>query len=125
MQTISETPAESGWKTKEKNLMERLLHWMLLIGITISTFLLLSGLILAVFTGQPIPSEVPAFDQIIPELLAYRPIGFLTVGILVLIATPILRVFGSVLAFVYERDWRYAGITFIVLLIVLLRIFLG
>jgi len=110
---------------KDKNLMERLLHWMLLIGITISTFLLLSGLILAVFTGQPIPSEVPAFDQIIPELLAYRPIGFLTVGILVLIATPILRVFGSVLAFVYERDWRYAGITFIVLLIVILSIFLG
>lgn len=125
MQTKSETPAESGWKTEEKDLMQSFLHWMLLIGISISTFLLLSGLILAIFTGQQVPAEVPAFDQIIPDLLAYRPIGLLTLGILVLIATPILRVFGSVLAFVYERDWRYAGITFIVFLIVILSIFLG
>jgi uncharacterized membrane protein len=46
-------------------------------------------------------------------------------GLLVLIATPILRVIGSTLAFLYERDWRYALITFVVLLVVTLSLLLG
>jgi uncharacterized membrane protein len=49
----------------------------------------------------------------------------LALGLLVLIATPILRVVGSILAFLYERDWRYAGVTTVVLIVVLISLLLG
>jgi len=45
--------------------------------------------------------------------------------LLVLIATPILRVAGSIFAFLHERDFLYAGITAFVLLIVLASLLLG
>lgn len=54
-----------------------------------------------------------------------RPSGFLAAGLLVLIATPILRVAGSIFAFLHERDFLYAGITAFVLLIVLASLLLG
>ena len=69
--------------------------------------------------------HMPVMDGIqVIDLLALRPSGFLAFGLLVLIATLILRVFGSMIAFVYERDWRYAGITFVVFLIVVTSILL-
>ncbi|MBP1602740.1 MAG: hypothetical protein H6Q06_2891, partial [Acidobacteria bacterium] len=42
-----------------------------------------------------------------------------------LIATPILRVLGSFVIFLYERDWRYAGVTLIVLLVLAASLLLG
>lgn len=51
--------------------------------------------------------------------------GFLALSLSVLIATPIARVFGSLIAFIYERDWRYARITLVVFLIVLTSMVLG
>ena len=57
--------------------------------------------------------------------LAFQPPGLLALGLLVLIATPILRVLGSVIGFIVERDWRYALITSIVFLIVVASILLG
>ena len=59
------------------------------------------------------------------RVVSLRPSGFLALGLLVLIATPILRVVGSILAFIYERDWRFAGITFLVLIIVMVSLVLG
>ena len=44
---------------------------------------------------------------------------------LVLIGTPILRVVGSVVVFVYERDWRFAAVTGVVLLVMLVSVVVG
>lgn len=44
----------------------------------------------------------------------------IVLGLLLLIATPVLRVAVSVLAYVRERDWRYVAITGAVLLLLLL-----
>jgi uncharacterized membrane protein len=62
---------------------------------------------------------------VIERVIQLRPSGVLALGLLVLIATPILRVIGSVIAFLYEGDWRYAGITFLVLCIVILSVIFG
>ncbi|HXN71146.1 MAG TPA: DUF1634 domain-containing protein [Candidatus Acidoferrales bacterium] len=41
--------------------------------------------------------------------------GFIQLGILLLIATPVARVAFSVVGFALEKDWLYVGITLIVL----------
>ena len=68
---------------------------------------------------------MPDFGDVFNRVFALRPSGFLALGLLMLIATPILRVIGSILVFLYERDWRYAGITCLVLAIVIVSLVLG
>jgi uncharacterized membrane protein len=46
-------------------------------------------------------------------------------GLLLLIATPVARVLFSVLAFIYEKDWTYVGITMIVLTLLCYSLFGG
>jgi len=52
-----------------------------------------------------------------------RPVGIAQLGLLVLIATPAERVAASVIAFLLEGDRLYAGITFAVLVILLVSLF--
>ena len=59
------------------------------------------------------------------SLWAGRGQGFTTLGLLVLIATPILRVAVSVLAFWQERDRAFVLITATVLCLLLASLFLG
>jgi uncharacterized membrane protein len=68
---------------------------------------------------------VPDLGDVWTRVLAIRPSGFLALGLLVLIATPIVRVVGSIIIFAYERDWRFALITLVVLAIVMLSLLLG
>ena len=97
----------------------------LIIGLAISTILMLIGIGLDIALQRDIPTAVPDFRDVFARVAALRPSGFLALGLLVLIATPVLRVIGSIFAFIYERDWRYAGITFLVLVVVLVSLVLG
>lgn len=47
------------------------------------------------------------------------------VGLLLLIATPVMRVAVSTLIFIHERDWTFVAITSIVLLLLLTSFLLG
>ncbi|MGD0091937.1 MAG: DUF1634 domain-containing protein [Planctomycetota bacterium] len=58
-------------------------------------------------------------------LLAGRGQGFVSLGLLLLIATPILRVAVSILAFLYQRDRIFVLITTTVLMLLLLSFILG
>ncbi|MEO8570686.1 MAG: DUF1634 domain-containing protein [Chloroflexota bacterium] len=52
-----------------------------------------------------------------------RPIAFAQAGLLVLVATPVVRVAASFVAFVLERDRLYAAITLGVLAVLLVSLF--
>ncbi|MGV8049766.1 MAG: DUF1634 domain-containing protein [Anaerolineaceae bacterium] len=54
-----------------------------------------------------------------------NPAGFISLGLLVLIATSIVRVISSFIAFLEELDWRFLGITLIVLFTVFMCILFG
>ncbi|MEW5961743.1 MAG: DUF1634 domain-containing protein, partial [Chloroflexota bacterium] len=108
--TATETQA-----VKEQRQLNEVIHRMLVIGLAVSTILMLTGLGLDLLLKRDVPTAVPRFNEVFGRVAALRPSGFLALGLLVLIATPILRVAGSILAFLYERDWRFAGITFLVL----------
>jgi uncharacterized membrane protein len=66
-----------------------------------------------VFRGEP--EELRTIPGIFREALALHGRGLIQLGLLMLIATPIARVMFSVLAFLYERDWKYVVVTLVVL----------
>jgi len=66
-----------------------------------------------VFQGEP--EELRTVSGIFHEALELRGRGLIQLGLLILIATPIVRVAFSVVAFLYQRDWTYVVVTVIVL----------
>ncbi len=110
---------------REQRDINQMLHAMLLIGLVISTALMLVGLGLAILQGTAVPTTTSDLAEVLPQVAAFNPSGFLTLGLLVLIATPILRVVGSIVAFIYERDWRYAFVTFLVFMVVMVSLITG
>jgi uncharacterized membrane protein len=118
------TPEEQRIAQKQRDLNE-VVHRLLIVGLIISTLFMLSGIILDLVLGRQAPTVIPDLREVFTRIAVFRPSGFLSLGLLVLIATPIIRVIGSTIVFVYERDWRFAGITFLVFLIVLFSILFG
>ena len=101
------------------------IHRVLIIGLFASTATMLAGVVLAAVRHRALATTAPEFGGVWARVEALRPSGFLALGILILMATPIFRVLGSFVIFVHERDWRYAGITMIVLLILTASVLIG
>lgn len=112
-------------RAKEQRDLNEIVHGVLIIGLLISTALMLVGVALALIYGRDLPTAVPDIGEVIRRVIALRPSGFLALGLLALIATPIVRVVGSIGAFLYERDWRYAAITCLVLAVLMVSLLLG
>jgi uncharacterized membrane protein len=75
------------------------------------------------FRGQP------SIDRILGEILRgaidLRARSIIQAGILLLIATPIARVAFSLVGFGFERDYKYVGITALVLVVLLYGLIRG
>jgi uncharacterized membrane protein len=69
--------------------------------------------------AAPIDSSVA---DVIKGLQAGEPDAVISLGLLVLIATPIVRVAASVVLFLMQRDYRYVAITMFVLIVLLLAL---
>ena len=66
-----------------------------------------------VFRGEP--SDLRHLAGIMRDFLALHPRGIIQFGLVLLIATPIIRVTFSILAFAMQRDRVYVVVTLIVL----------
>jgi len=76
-------------------------------------------------TGASATADAPTeFSGLLRNLAALRPVGLAQAGLVVLLATPVARVAASVVGFVLEEDRLYAAITFVVLTVLLVSIFL-
>ncbi|WP_029905531.1 DUF1634 domain-containing protein [Prevotella sp. 10(H)] len=78
--------------------------------------------------GQPFPGVehyLRELTTIIPRVLTFDGAAIIQLGVCVLIATPILRVAFSVIAFLIEKDYMYVVITLIVLCIIVANMLLG
>ena len=64
-------------------------------------------------------------NTIFPRMLDFDGAAIIQFGVLVLIATPIIRVAFSAFSFLIEKDYLYVVITLIVLAIILANMFLG
>lgn len=73
-------------------------------------------------TGAPNPHN-PA--QVLSELFRAQPKAIIDFGLMLLIATPVMRVAVSVIAFLVEEDIVYTLVTLFVLGVLLASFFLG
>lgn len=120
-----EVGLESEREVKSRHDLNRVVHRMLILGLVFCTVTLFIGLALSAIYHHPLPAKVLPFREIFKGLKTGSPPSFLSLGILMLIATPVLRVFGSLVEFVVKRDWRYACITLTVILILGVSVFIG
>jgi uncharacterized membrane protein len=105
--------------------IERMVSRVLRSGIVIAVALMAVGLALSVVDQEGMPSHVVPLADIPPLLGELDPAAYLSLGLIVLIATPFVRVLGSVVAFARERDGRYALITAVVFAVMCLSVALG
>ena len=86
----------------------------------ISVALLAVGVVLMLVNGISPLDDAPAFDlsAIWTDLLAGIPVGFLWLGLIVVIATPIVRVAVSSVGFAREGQWRMVGVGVGILLVI-------
>jgi uncharacterized membrane protein len=66
-----------------------------------------------------------AISQVVSGLGRFEGRAVVVLGLLLLIATPVMRVAVSVLIFVHQRDWIFVVITSVVLVLLILSFFLG
>ncbi|MEQ9367570.1 MAG: DUF1634 domain-containing protein [Coleofasciculus chthonoplastes F3-SA18-01] len=64
---------------------------------------------------KPEPAEFRSPVGVIQGVLSGHRRGIIQLGLLVLIATPILRVAFSCMMFIRQRDWTYTVLTWLVL----------
>jgi len=114
---------------------ERFRTWVstvLVVGVSISAALIAIGFIGALFVGwsgsllgaAAGTADSTDFSGVASGLAVLRPIALAQAGLLVLVATPVFRVFVSLVAFGLERDRLYVAITAVVLTLLLVSIFL-
>jgi uncharacterized membrane protein len=69
------------------------------------------------------PFSLTKLGSIFREIFDFKSIAIIKLGILFLIATPVLRVVFSVIAFLYEKDYLYVLFTLIVLAVLIFSLF--
>jgi uncharacterized membrane protein len=126
--------------------MELLISYVLRAGVLLSAGIILLGILRLALTHNTgyapvLPHQLPdilAFHRaggpgffptaptaVVHGALAGKPYAIIGVGMLLLIATPVVRVALSVVFFLVERDWLYMGITVVVLAVLLLSLVTG
>ena len=115
-------------KFKDKDI-QVIIGWILRAGVALSLGIVFIGGIIFVYRhGHSIPDYrvfkgVPYFirspDGVINGILNGKGQAIIQAGIILLIATPIIRVAFSAIGFVIEKDYLYTVITLVVLLILI------
>jgi uncharacterized membrane protein len=123
--TTPEIGSETEQEIKARRELNEVVHRMLILGLVLSTLCLFAGLGLSAITHHALPSKVSGLRQILDGLKRASPPSFLNLGILLLIATPVLRVLGSLVEFAEKRDWRYVLVTSVVLIILAISVAVG
>lgn len=101
---------------------------MLRIGIVLAGLVIVTGLVLFLVTGDSgypgdtFPTSLPDIFQ---GLIQLKSVAIIEVGLILLILTPVFRVFVSMFAFIHEKDYRFVLISIFVLIILGISFALG
>jgi uncharacterized membrane protein len=113
--------------------VDRLLAAVLRWGVLLSSLLVLAGgtvylvrhgaepPVYSPFRGEP--GDLRSVSGILADAASGRGRGLIQLGVLLLMATPVMRVLMSVVVFVLQRDRLYVAMTLLVLLILLYSLF--
>lgn len=86
-------------------------------------------MVIGFFVLGPGPFPSVSVAQPPREVLAgvgqFDPLALLNLGILVLMATPVLRVIVAILGFSLEQRWRFVGVSCVVLTMLMISFFVA
>jgi uncharacterized membrane protein len=105
--------------------IERMVSRVLAAGIVVAVAFMLAGVVMGLVRGAGLPERVLGIADIARGLGELDAAAYLSVGLLVLIATPFVRVMGSIVAFALQRDRRYVLLTVAVLVVMCIGLVLG
>ncbi len=103
------------------------MYYVLIIGMLSSSALFVVGMVLFVLQNPGPAASLPEFNPATfpQDLSALRPVGILTLATIVLIGTPITRVFVSILVFAKNREFRFVFVTGIVFIVLIASLLVG
>ncbi|MEM0121079.1 MAG: DUF1634 domain-containing protein [Thermoprotei archaeon] len=106
--------------------LARVVSLTLRIGVILSSAFVVSGLVLYYLDHDKTVSNTSQYSAVtlLQGLAAGRPEAIILVGVLILVATPIIRVFELGLDFIYKKDKIYIVLSFAVLAVMLIGILL-
>jgi uncharacterized membrane protein len=107
------------------NAVERTVRRILWIGLAVSIALMAVGVALGLLREAHLPSGVVPMGKLAAGLAKPDAAAYLSLGLVVLIGTPFVRVAGSLLTFAHQRDRRYVLVTGVVLAVMCLSVVLG
>jgi uncharacterized membrane protein len=119
--------------------VELIISLILRLGVSVSLIVVIAGLLMSFFHHheylysrpglQRLTTPGRAFPRTLGQVLAgvrqLRGEAMIMAGLMLLIATPVLRVAVSIAAFIYEKDKTFVLLTAIVLALLILSFFLG
>jgi uncharacterized membrane protein len=108
----------------DKNLHLAISH-VLAGGLVVAVVLLLAGAALTIAGRGPSPSSATSLTDMPRAVAALEPGGFLQLGLLVLLATPVARVIALAVGFARSRSWVFCGLSAFVLALLALSAYLG
>ena len=123
-------PIQPSRPTQGKERTTSVIGWILRGGVIASAAITLLGLLLIPFRPGGLSSlRLDTFPHTIGEvwvgLLGLNPLAIIALGLLLLIATPVVTVTTSAIAFAIERDRRFVVIAVLVLAILITSFLLG
>jgi len=117
----------SRWQLDEESVATAV-GYVLRVGVYGSAALLVIGVMLAVIRGPSLSLESDAPHTVAAVwsgLLVGNPASVIAAGLLVLLATPWIRVAISFVLFLHLRDRIYSAICFVLLLLLTVGLFVG
>lgn len=115
--------------------IQHIIGWILRVGVISSMLIVFIGGCLYLYRhGHEqvhythfigVPGFVHSASGIIHGIFTWRGRAIIQAGIILLIATPVVRIIFSAIGFMLEKDWLYTGITLLVLAIILLSALTG
>ena len=108
--------------------IQQIIGWILRLGVIISMLVVFIGGCFYIYRHSSetvhysrfigVPKFVHSAGGIWHGILTFRGRAIIQAGIILLIATPIVRVLFSGIGFILEKDWLYTGISLLVLAII-------
>jgi uncharacterized membrane protein len=114
--------------------IQRIIGWVLRMGVLLSISIVIFGGAIYIYrNGHTIANYhtfkgIPAFvqlDGIVNGILTFRGRAIIQAGIVLLIATPILRIVFSAIGFILEKDYLYTFISLLVLSVIFISMLSG
>ena len=94
-------------------------------GLVLAIGLLLAGVVLTLARPEVEVGHTSFVKGMPAAIVALEPDGFFQAGLLVLLATPVVRVIALLYGYGRRRQWLFAGMSLLVLAVLVLSAFLG